>query len=286
MTFVDRYGPWALVTGASDGIGLAVARQLAAREVNLVLVARRGEALRTLAAELSAGHRIQTRVVAADLGRPEAVDDVADATRELDVGLVVLAAGFGLTGTFIDSGLADQLEMVAVNVTAVTQLTYVFGRSLAARGRGGIVLFGSIVGWQGVPGQATYAATKAYVQSFAEGIHRDFATHGVDVLCVAPGPVHSGFGARASLVMNSATDPDVVARAILGAIGRRLTVVPGPRAKFLSASLAFLPRRLRSRVLGRVIAGMRQPAPTAGGKIHFIRRFGCPNSWMRAIVNI
>ncbi len=260
MTFAERYGPWALVTGASDGIGLAFAHRLAALGVNLVLVARRDEVLRRLAAELIATHHIQTLALAADLARPGASDDVIAATRDMDVGLVVLAAGFGSSGPFAGAALAGELDMIAVNIGAVTHLTHVIGSRLITRARGGIVLFGSIVGWQGVPGQATYAATKAYVQSFAEGIHSEYAAHGVDVLCVAPGPVDTGFGDRAGLDMGGAVAPDEVARGALRALGRKATVVPGVRSKFLTASLKMLPRPVRSVVLGRVIAGMRNNA--------------------------
>jgi short-subunit dehydrogenase len=260
MTFDEQYGPWALVTGASDGIGQAMAHRLAALGVNLILVARRDAVLRHLARELTAGHHIETVVVSADLAHPQAADHVITATSDLDVGLIVLAAGFGTTGPFADAPLAGELDMIAVNVGAVTQLTHAFGARLIERRRGGIVVFGSIVGWQGVSGQATYAATKAYVQSFAEGIHSEYAAHGVDVLCVAPGPVDTGFGDRAGLDMAGSGAPDEVARGALRALGRRATVVPGARSKFLTASLKMLPRPVRSVVLGRVIAGMRETA--------------------------
>ncbi|WP_137149273.1 SDR family oxidoreductase [Mycolicibacterium sp. CR10] len=253
----DRYGPWALVTGASDGIGKALATRIAGEGINVVLVARRGEALHTLAAELTASYGVETMVLPADLAVPGAAGDVARLTGRIDIGLVILAAGFGTTGTFLKTQLAEELQLVAVNITAVTQLAHAFAGRLAARGRGGIVLFGSIVGWQGVPGQANYAASKAYVQSLAEGLHDELAPCGVDVLAVAPGPVDSGFGARAGLTMTSATSPDVVAAATLDALGRRRTVIPGARGKFLTAALTPLPRRIRSLILGRVIAGMR-----------------------------
>ena len=104
--------------------------------------------------------------------------------------------------------LTEELGLIAVNITAVMRLAHTFAGRLAARGKGGIVLFGSIVGWQGVPGQANYSASKAYVQSLAEGLHDDLKPLGVDVLAVAPGPVDSGFGARAGLAMGSATSPE------------------------------------------------------------------------------
>jgi hypothetical protein len=174
----------------------------------------------------------------------------------------VLAAGFGTTGTVLETMLADELDLIAVNVTAVMRLAHTFAGRLAARGTGGIVLFGSIVGWQGVPGQANYAASKAYVQSLAEGLHDELAAHGVDVLAVAPGPVDSGFGTRAGLRMTSTTSCDVVADATLRALGGR-TVIPGARGKFLTAALTPLPRRMRSRILGTVIAGMRSTPAVA-----------------------
>lgn len=257
MTNLKAYGPWALITGASDGIGKALASDIAAAGINVVLCARTEDKLATLAAELTSAHGIETMVLPADLADPTAADIVVDRTAGLDIGLVILAAGFGTTGTILETALAEELQLIAVNITAVTRLSHAFAGRLAARGKGGIVLFGSIVGWQGVPGQANYAASKAFVQSLAEGLHDDLAPHGVDVLAVAPGPVASGFGARAGLNMSGATPPEVVAAAALKALGHRRTVVPGARGKFLTAALALLPRRLRTLVLGQVISGMR-----------------------------
>lgn len=253
---VERYGPWALITGASDGIGRATARHVAAAGMNVVLVARREPALRALADELERSHHVRTRVVPVDLSRSGAAAEVADACLDLDVGLVVLAAGFGVAGPFLETPTSTAVEMVDVNVTAVTVLAHLMGARLAARGRGGIVLFGSILGWQGVPGQATYAATKAYVQTLAEGLHGELKRHGVDIMSAAPGPVHSGFAARAGMTMGSATAPDVVAAGALRALGRGVTAVPGVQSRLLTVALAPLPRRVRTAMLGRVVAGM------------------------------
>lgn len=261
MKSVQRYGPWALITGASDGIGKALATRIAANGINVVLSARSEDKLDSLALQLASTHGVETMVLPVDLAEPAAVDAIEDVTRRLDIGLVVLAAGFGTTGTFLETAPAEERQLVAVNITAVMRLSHAFAGRLAARGTGAIVLFGSIVGWQGVPGQANYAASKAYVQSLAEGLHDEMAPRGVDVLAVAPGPVESGFGARAGLTMPSATSADVVATATLNALGRRRTVIPGVRGKFLTAALMLLPRRMRSSVLGKVIAGMRAPQP-------------------------
>jgi len=257
MRDLQQYGPWALVTGASDGIGKALANQIAAHGIHVALVARDEARLRAVAADLETRHGIETAVLAADLADPHAVAHVETATTGLDIGLVVLAAGFGTTGTFLETTVADEMALIAVNISAVSQLSHTFAGRLAGRGKGGIILFGSIVGWQGVPGQANYAASKAYVQSLAEGLHDELEPHGVDVLSVAPGPVASGFGARAGLAMSGATAPEVAATATLTALGRRRTVIPGARGKFLTSALRPLPRRFRSLILGRVIAGMR-----------------------------
>lgn len=265
----STYGPWALITGASDGIGRAMATHIAADGINVVLVARRQDELEALAAELRVAHGIQARVLVADLSDSAAADRIEESTGEFDVGLVVLAAGFGTTGTVLETSLSDELQLVAVNVTAVLRLAHTFAGRLAARGRGGIVLFGSIVGWQGVPGQANYAASKAYVQSLAEALHPELASHGVDVLAVSPGPVDSGFGNRAGLDMISATSTEVVASAALNALGRAGTVIPGARGRFLTAALTPLPRRVRSLILGKVIAGMR--TPRLAGTSHALR---------------
>lgn len=184
---------------------------------------------------------------------------VAERTATLDIGTVVLAAGFGTTGALGSTSLQEELDLIAVNISAVLHLSHTFAGRLVTRGGGALVLFGSIVGWQGVPGQANYAASKAYVQSLAEGLHDELSPSGVDVLAVAPGPVRSGFGTRAGLAMSSGERPEVVAAATVRALGRR-TVIPGAQGKFLTAALRPLPRSARSRILGKVIAGMREAA--------------------------
>ena len=252
----ERYGPWAVVTGASDGIGRESAMALAEAGVHLVLVARRRDRLDALAQDLAAAHGIETRVVAADLASGDALAAVVADTHGLDVGLLVAAAGFGTSGAFLAVSPEDELAMVDVNCRAVVALAHAFGARFARRGRGGLVLFSSIVAFQGVPRATTYAATKAFVQTLAEGLGGELGPLGVDVLASAPGPVRSGFAARASMTMGAALAPDVVARATLRALGRRRTTRPGWLSKVLGLSLMTLPRAVRTRVMGLVMAGM------------------------------
>lgn len=257
---VQRYGPWAVVTGASDGIGREFARELARDGFKLVVVARRRAALESLARELAPA---EVRVVEADLSTAAGVEKVESQTAGLDVGLLVAAAGFGTSGEFLDGAREAELEMIDVNCRAVAALTHTFGQRLVARGRGGVVLLSSLVAFQGVARAANYAATKAWVQSFAEGLRLELAPRGVDVLACAPGPVASGFGARADMRMGMALTPVSVARSTLVALPGGGTVRPGWLSWLLEWSLAFLPRWARVLALSQVMAGMtgHRPGP-------------------------
>lgn len=257
----SRYGPWAVVTGASDGIGRAMAVELAASGVHVVLAARRGDKLRELGGELNMKYGVETRPLEVDLSEQAGITRILEATHGLDVGLLVAAAGFGTSGPFLEADLENELDMLNVNCRAVAALTHGFGRRLVARGRGGIVLMSSLVAFQGVPRAANYAATKAYVQSLAEGLRLELAPLGVDVLASAPGPVNSGFAERASMQMSFAQTPEEVARGTLSALGHSGTVRPGFLARFLELSLALLPRWGRVRMMGVVMAGMTRRTP-------------------------
>jgi short-subunit dehydrogenase len=251
----DRYGPSAVITGASEGIGEAMARHLANNGLDVVLVARRGERLRTLASELAAAG-VTAEVVVLDLAGPTATEALVAAIGDRDVGLFVAAAGFGTSGPFLAADVAEEIAMLDVNCRSVVALCHAFGRRFAARGRGGIVLMSSLLAFQGVPQAAHYAATKAFIQSLAEGLRIELKPHGVDVIAAAPGPVRSGFAARAGMEMGLTDTPAVVARDTLRALGRSGTVRPGRLSKLLEASLSPLPRRARVRIMARIMGGM------------------------------
>jgi uncharacterized protein len=251
-----RFGPTALITGASDGIGRAFALQLAEQGFDLVLVARRGSVLQELALDLGTRFGVDVRVLAMDLSDPLAVPELMRQTETAPIGLVVAAAGFGSIGAFLDRDVLSEVNMVDLNCRSVVELSFGFGQRMAAQRRGGLVLFGSLVGFNGAPLSATYAATKGFVQSFAEGIAAEMRPHGVSVLSVAPGPVGTGFAARAGMQMGQAATPEMVARGALAALGKRTTVRPGFLAKFLGWSLAMLPRWGRVQVMGVIMKGM------------------------------
>jgi short-subunit dehydrogenase len=269
-----RFGPTALVTGASDGIGRAFAVQLAEHGFDLILVARRDAVLQELALDLGTRFGVEVHVLAIDLSDPTAVQKLMSLTEKSPVGLVVAAAGFGSIGAFLDQNMTSEVNMVDLNCRSVVELSHGFGSRMKAEKRGGIVLFGSLVGFNGAPLSATYAATKGFVQSFAEGFAAEMRPHGVNVLSVAPGPVGTGFAARAGMQMGQAATPEMVARSALASLGRRTTVRPGFLAKFLGWSLAMLPRWGRVQVMGVIMKGMiakdsaRQPSQDAGPSVN------------------
>jgi len=238
----SRYGPWALITGASSGIGEELAWRLAESGVNLIVNARRERRLLRVAQNIQSNYPIEVRVVAGDMGCQDQREKVLDISAEYDVGLLVVAAGFGTSGKFLNSNLQEELSMLEVNC-----------RAPLIRG---IILFSSILALQGVPWASHYAATKAYIQSLAEALHIEFYPYGVDILSAAPGPVHTGFADRADMEMGSALEPSQIALPILKALGRKTTVYPGLLTKILTSSLSLLPRWGKVKVMQQVMAGM------------------------------
>lgn len=254
--FRAKYGPWAVVTGASSGIGRQIATELAGAGVHLVLVARRADVLHEVSRDLGERHAVDSRVLVADLATETGVARVREQTADLDVGLFVASAGFGSSGPFLSADRGEELAMLDVNCRALVALCLHFAPLLAERRRGGLILMSSLVGLQGTPGASHYAATKAYVQTLAEGLRRELKPAGVDVLASAPGPVYSGFAARAGMRMSKAVSPSDVAIPTLNALGRRTTVVPGGLSKLLTWSLAPLPRTSRTTIMGSVMGSM------------------------------
>ena len=254
--WLKKYGPYALVTGASDGIGKAMAHELAHRGLNVILVARNKTKLDDLSRDLETRYNISARVVAIDLSQPAASQALFEETKELDIGLLINAAGFGTSGTVLETRMEDELNMIDLNCRSVFELTKYFAEAFNQKKRGGIVLFSSLVAFQGVPNAANYAATKAYNQTLAEGLRKELQPFGIDVLACAPGPVSSGFAKRAGMVLGATVDPATVAKETLDALGRQTTVRPGLLSKILIGGLALLPRFGRTAIMGMIMGGM------------------------------
>ncbi len=249
--------PWALVTGASDGIGRATAEELARSGYNLVISARRSDLLEDLAAKLIRETSREVRIIPADLSSHEGPALLDAETRDLNLSCVVFAAGYGTSGSFLENDLETELRMVDLNCRAVVDSAHRFSRRMRDKNtKGSIVLFSSLVGFQGVPRAANYAATKAFVQVLAEGLKHELVPLGINVIAVAPGPVNSGFADVAGMTMGKAATPQEVAKATVKKLGSSGTIRPGFLSKFLEFGLFMLPRRGRTTVMKAVMAGM------------------------------
>lgn len=242
--FATKYGPWALVTGAAQGIGRAFAAELCSRGLDLVLVDIRGDALGDTAAALRAkGAQVATWV--GDLAAPASVAEIRAAVGDRDVGLLVCSAAHVPTGPFLDDSPQNHATAVAVNTLATVALTHAFARPMRDRGRGGVVLLASMAALQGTGWVATYAATKAFNLVLAESLWWELRGDGVDCLAVLPGATDTE-----GLRRNSpfATDPAALARPedvateALDALGRSASWVCGEQNRTVAEALRTLPR--------------------------------------------
>jgi uncharacterized protein len=254
--FSKRYGPWAVVAGASEGIGASFSEKLAARGLNLVLVARRSGPLEALADGIRRKHGVEVRVQSLDLGSPEVVSGMVAATESLDVGLMIYNAAYSPIGAFIDIDVEEHLKAVEVNVHGPLRLSHYFGRRFVERGRGGIILMSSMSGFQGTAMVANYAATKAYDSILAEGLWRELGRRGVDVLaCIAGATLTPNYESSTDRIPTSGLarpmNPDEVTEQALSDLGRRPSAVSGARNGLASL---FLSRLLSRRAAIAVVS--------------------------------
>ena len=252
----------ALVTGASSGIGAAIAAELASRGHAVTLVARREERLKTLADELSSEHEVATEVIAADLGEAEERDrlesDLRDRGRAIEV--LVNNAGFGHQADFVTSPRERMVEMVRLNCEAVVDLTSRFLSPMVERGRGSVINTASIGAFQPLPGSAIYGATKAFVLSFSEAIRTELRGSGVSVTAVCPGPVRTEFMGAAGIPGVEDRTPgivwmspeDIAKHAVDGAARDKRVVVPGMVARAGALAGHYSPRAVALPIIGRI----------------------------------
>jgi short-subunit dehydrogenase len=255
-----RFGPWALVTGASSGIGKEFARQIAASGINIVLVARREDLLEKVGVEFSKRYGVEHRVVMLDVSREDFIGQLASATDDLDIGLVVSNAGTGNSGEFLK--LDRQLHHATLRISTMAHLdiTHHFGARLAKRGRGGLIVGGAMGAENGVPLMANDGAAKAYVHSLGEALHYEFKPLGVHVTVLAAGFTETavlgkfGFDPK-TMPLKPMSVEQCVSEALSGLVKNRSRVVPGRLNRLMNAHVpASLARRIEADLLGKGIA--------------------------------
>ena len=245
-------GKWALVTGASAGIGEALAVELAAAGANLILTARRADRLEALAQRLESEHKVKTQVTPADLADPAAPQQLFDATegRGTAVDVLINNAGFGYYGEFLSGDPAWQRTMIEVNCTAVTDVTRLFLPKMVERRRGYVMIVASTAAYQPVAYMATYAATKAFDRMLAEALAEETARFGIKVSALCPGPTESEFGQVAGSPTSAGrgrgfqTAEVVARRGLEGLVRGKHWVIPSLTNHATVFVQRFLPRRL------------------------------------------
>jgi len=248
-----RHGPWALVAGASEGLGAAFADGAARAGLDVILVARSAERLREKARAIEARRGVRTVALPMDLSRPDVAEALVDAVGDREVGTLIYNAAYAPIGPFLERPLGDALKAVDVNVRGSLALAHAFGAPMARRGRGALVLVSSMSAFHGTALVSTYAGTKAFERVFAEGLWDELRLRGVDVLASCPGAVRTPrYEASTDKEVGPVMEAEAVVAETLAAVGEGPTLVPGRASRAARILLGrLLPSRLAVRLMGR-----------------------------------
>ena len=262
MTFLERYGSWAIIAGASVGLGAEYAHQLAGRGLNLVLVARRLELLQSLAAEISSKFGVRTKCVELDLSAVDAAEQVIWHTMDLEVGLLIYNAAFSAVGPFLEQSMEAHMREIHTNAHTPLKLIYLLAQHFVSRGHGGVILMSSLSAFQGSAYISTYAATKAFNIVLAEGLWEEWRTRGVDVLACISGSIKTPnyvasqpeqTGGLGDMIM----EPAQVVKEALDALGKQPYVIPGRMNRIASFVMRhLLPRKAAIKFMGSTLRKM------------------------------
>jgi short-subunit dehydrogenase len=224
----ESYGEWAVITGASSGVGREMALEIASKGISVVLVARRKALLTKLASDIEEKFKVESKIVVVDFAESVATQSVIDTCKGLEVGLLVNSAGYALTGEFSDNALEDELALLEVNVKTPLVLSHYFSQQMKERKKGGIIFLSSIMALGAAKNWASYNASKSHNLLLAEGMGEELKAYGVKVIALTPGSIKSGFGERSDTkAMFGALKPRRVARCGLWMLGCKRTHTAG-----------------------------------------------------------
>lgn len=253
--FANKYGPWAIVTGASSGIGEEFCRQLASLKLNLVLIARRQERLEKLSHELISKYGIETKIIVLDISDANFLKQITTETDKLNIGLLVNNVGFGLSGNFLEHSLEEELSLLYVNCRAPLILSHYFGKAMVQNGKGGIINVSSVAAFLPMPLWTSYAASKTYDLHLSEGLWFELKNKGVDVLALCPGGTRTEFSQVAGTERGK-MEPNIVVKLALNSLGKKSVVIPGITNRVIMLLTKALPRVWLVKIGAKVVSKM------------------------------
>ncbi len=253
MNYKDKYGSYALITGASSGIGKEFAKQLAQKGLNLVLVARRKERLETLKQEIQTDNKVEIHTIGIDLLSDNFLETIRAVTDNLEIGSLVNNAGVMYIGNYLDCPLEKDLQMIDLNIKVPAILTHHFVPKMVERKKGGLIFTASLLGFMGTPYATTYAGTKAHEIVKGEGLAYELKPHNIDVLTLNPGLTETEMTADNDFsgMPMKLMKPDVVAKTAIDALGKKVLVSPG----FMNNMLNWMSKRIMSRKMNTNMFG-------------------------------
>jgi len=256
--FFEKYGPWALVTGASSGIGAEFCRQLCDRGINIIMVARRKNKMEELAASLVEKYTVEVKVIESDLSKVDFFGEIDSEISSIDIGLLINNAGFGVKGAFLTNSLERELELLNVNCRAPLELTYILGKKMVARKKGGIIFLSSVLGYTASPYFANYAASKAFNLFMGGALWSELKASGIDVSVLSPGSTKTEFDKVSEHEGFATMEAETVVKVGLRNIGQPY-IVPGLRNKLAVLLLKLFPDKITTRLMGNIMRKMSHP---------------------------
>ena len=250
----ENYGEWALITGASSGVGREMAREIASKGINVVVVARRKELLEELASDIEEKCKVETKVIIADFAIDGATDKVINECKNLEIGLLINNVGYALTGEFSKNKIEDEIALLNVNVKTPMVLAHHFSNKMKEKKKGGIIFVSSIMAFGGAATWASYNATKAHNLLLAEGLGEELKIYGIKVIALTPGSIKSEFGERSNTkAMLGALSPKRVAKCGLWMMGCKRTHTAGLLNKIIAFSTRITPRFINTKIFSFVV---------------------------------
>ena len=251
----ERYGEWAVITGASSGVGKEMTYEVASKGFNLVIIARREDKLKAISSDIQNKFEIKIKILLVDFSTQDAIQSVILACEGLEVGLLINCAGYALSDNFLDNSIESELALLEVNVKTPLALTHHFAQAMKKRKRGGIIFVSSIMALAGAGGWASYNASKSHNLLLAEGLGEELNSYGVNVIALTPGSIKSGFQNRSeSKSMIFALHPRRVARCGLWMLGcKKRTHTAGLLNKLIAFSTRLTPRFINTKIFSFVV---------------------------------